>query len=512
MSCKQAGILSVLGCSLILAAGIWAAPTVFPLGVTIQEEGAEEGYVIFGGRDGNVHLIDADGTDLHTWTFPCGFSYALEPLADGRVMTESCGKLVEKDWADAVAWEYTPPAGMVIHDDWERLAGGNTLILASQTINEPSISSLDTEDEVILEVSPAGSVVWEWHLSDHFGELGFSAERLGMIQDRGGDWAHATSVSTIPANAIGDSRFTPGNILLSLRHQNTAVVIERTTGDIVWITTDLLIGPYDVHMIPSDLPGGERLLALDNGFAGDWLPVPTLEPVPYNRDHSKVWEIDPVTMGLLWRYEDSHAGLTAGAFFTHEHGGAQKLSNGNTLITEAQFGRIFEVTESLEIVWEYLSPFFDGTNGNAIYRAHKLPVAWAGPHFVPDLVVSGESTSAGTGGGELTHTVRIENEGSDPAVGLELTEVTPAKTNFQSISAPAGWSCSTPKVGSSGTISCVASNLSAGSAAVFTIVLGVEPCSGGLTMIDITAAASSIGSDATPGDDSTTFEAVLACL
>src|SRR5258706_14516162 len=39
-------------------------------------------------------------------------------------------------------------------------------------------------------------------------------------------------------------------------------------------------------------------------------------------------------------------------------GNAQRLPNGNTLITESSFGRFFEVTKEGEIVWEYVNPFF----------------------------------------------------------------------------------------------------------------------------------------------------------
>ena len=50
-------------------------------------------------------------------------------------------------------------------------------------------------------------------------------------------------------------------------------------------------------------------------------------------------------------------------FFTPFMGGAPRLLNGNTLITEAAFGRIFEVTEMGEIVWEYVNPDFADYSG-----------------------------------------------------------------------------------------------------------------------------------------------------
>ncbi len=45
-------------------------------------------------------------------------------------------------------------------------------------------------------------------------------------------------------------------------------------------------------------------------------------------------------------------------FFSPRMGNAQRLPNGNTLITESSFGRFFEVTREGEVVWEYVNPFF----------------------------------------------------------------------------------------------------------------------------------------------------------
>lgn len=54
------------------------------------------------------------------------------------------------------------------------------------------------------------------------------------------------------------------------------------------------------------------------------------------------------------------------------HSGARRLPNGNTLITDGFFGRMFQVTPEGEVVWEYITPYFsDGPLGvsNAVFRA-----------------------------------------------------------------------------------------------------------------------------------------------
>ena len=56
---------------------------------------------------------------------------------------------------------------------------------------------------------------------------------------------------------------------------------------------------------------------------------------------------------------------------------AQRLPNGNTLITEGSGGRIIEVTAGHEIVWEYISPYWGRMlKINMIYRAYRVPYEW----------------------------------------------------------------------------------------------------------------------------------------
>ncbi|MEE9500603.1 MAG: hypothetical protein V3V48_00875, partial [Candidatus Aminicenantaceae bacterium] len=53
-------------------------------------------------------------------------------------------------------------------------------------------------------------------------------------------------------------------------------------------------------------------------------------------------------------------------FFTHWLGYNQRLKNGNTLITESDQGRIFEVLPNNTIVWEYVNPYRTGKNNELI--------------------------------------------------------------------------------------------------------------------------------------------------
>lgn len=87
-------------------------------------------------------------------------------------------------------------------------------------------------------------------------------------------------------------------------------------------------------------------------------------------------------MKIIWQYTPEEAGfinpLDAARFYSPFISNAQRLPNGNTLITEGSDGRSIEVTEDHEIVWEYISPY-DGkssTKMNMVYRSYRVPYSW----------------------------------------------------------------------------------------------------------------------------------------
>jgi hypothetical protein len=65
--------------------------------------------------------------------------------------------------------------------------------------------------------------------------------------------------------------------------------------------------------------------------------------------------VDPVSRDVETLYE----GTEGEPFFTAGRGKADLLGNGNFLITETQFGRVFEVTPGGEIVWSFINRYDD---------------------------------------------------------------------------------------------------------------------------------------------------------
>lgn len=80
-----------------------------------------------------------------------------------------------------------------------------------------------------------------------------------------------------------------------------------------------------------------------------------------------VWQCRPADLGYAQPYHSEK-------FYSCFISSAQRLPNGNTLITEGSDGRLIEITNEHEIVWEYISPYW-GTFMpiNMVYRAYRYP-------------------------------------------------------------------------------------------------------------------------------------------
>jgi hypothetical protein len=77
---------------------------------------------------------------------------------------------------------------------------------------------------------------------------------------------------------------------------------------------------------------------------------------------SRVLEIDVATKKIVWKYQDN----PASSFFSPRISNTQRLPNGNTLINEGWFGRLFEVTPEGETVWQCVNTYFGPVPGSSL--------------------------------------------------------------------------------------------------------------------------------------------------
>jgi outer membrane protein assembly factor BamB len=410
-----------------LPSALRAAPTVFPTGTTIYDPAkAWNGFTVLSTLDTPaVLVIDMNGRTVKRWdganlsaggparVLPGGVLVApsgvfaghqdatalVASAFDGRELwrfdrAEEIALDGQRQWSARQHHDWQPrdfPAGYFSPSFMPSASDGRKLLLTHTSHADPAVAPVLLEDDRLLEVDEGGKVTWEWRAADHIGELGFdpparaAIARLGTRD--GYDWLHVNAARYLGPNKwheAGDSRFHPDNVMISSRSASVVAIVARD-GTVVWRlgpdssaspalrALGQVIGPHDAHLIPPGLPGAGNLLLFDNGGAsgmGDPSPISPTGNAIYQRASSRVLEIDPVSLALVWSY-------TAANFFSTNISGAQRLANGNTLITEGAPGRVFEVTAGKDIVWEFMNPPGEGgRKTNAVYRAYRLPYGW----------------------------------------------------------------------------------------------------------------------------------------
>ncbi len=119
----------------------------------------------------------------------------------------------------------------------------------------------------------------------------------------------------------------------------------------------------------------------------------------------------------------------------------------------------------------------------------RLPAAPA------DLSITKAASSSSVAPGQaLTFTITVNNAGPNDAGFPAMSDTLPAGLQFQSVTGPAGWTCSYPTVGTQVAITCRANSIAKDTRAAFTVVTTVAAnASGDITN---TAAITSTADDA----------------
>jgi uncharacterized repeat protein (TIGR01451 family) len=107
-------------------------------------------------------------------------------------------------------------------------------------------------------------------------------------------------------------------------------------------------------------------------------------------------------------------------------------------------------------------------------------------------------------GGNITYSIGVSSAGPSGATSLTLTDVVPAHATFVSLTSAAGWSCSMPAVGGTGTVSCTIASLAAGASASFTLVVKVNAGTPNATVITNTSTITATSTDPSTANNTAT--------
>lgn len=295
-------------------------------------------------------LVGMDGEVAHRWSARSGAWQHVEPLADGGllVLVEDT-RLFRLDSRSRMLWD---KRRHFHHDLWvddaERIH-----VLERTTEHRPQIHPVaDTVVDWVTTLSADGEVLDRLSLLDLVLDSPYRFI-LPELRDRPAgpvprplDVLHANHVEVFDGRLAERSPlYAKGNLLVSLRTPSAILIADPDAGRILW-----LWGPanlvYQHH--PSLLDDG-HVLVFDNGL-----------------QVSRVVEVDPLDNRVVWEYR-------APDLFSATRGSAQRLPNGNTLITESNTGYVYEVTPEGERVWSFANPIFTGDGKRmAVWRMVRL--------------------------------------------------------------------------------------------------------------------------------------------
>ncbi|MBV8518372.1 MAG: DUF11 domain-containing protein [Acidobacteria bacterium] len=123
---------------------------------------------------------------------------------------------------------------------------------------------------------------------------------------------------------------------------------------------------------------------------------------------------------------------------------------------------------------------------------------------IADVAVTKNGPTGAQNGDTITYNVGVTNNGPSAAANVSLTDTLPAGTTFVSETQTSGptFSCTTPAVGASGTITCTIASLAAGATATFDFSFTLTPTTTGA--VSNTANVSSTTSDPNPANNTAT--------
>ena len=355
--------------------------------VLVNKPGVSNGYILVApyigdsnySAPGKVNLMDIDGRVVHSWKTKYQVLYAiLQPnghiyVAMTPPINQSAypsggttGEIQELDWNGDVLWDYSDnemthdfevmPNGDIAYTRWEQAPAS----FARGVVGGMQVATTSVWTDGIVVVNRAKQIVWQWHMYDHLDSKEYP---LGPLTPRV-DWAHVNSIRYTADNPI---THTPA-FLISVRHISTVFFVDAKTGSIIWQS------PKNAFSLQHDatLLDNGNVMVFDNGLF-------RLQGRPYL--YSRVVEIDLRTNKIVWEYKGGKTGAEQAQFASSIMGGAQRLPNGNTLITASTAGKIMEVMQEKQIVWESLNEnrSLDGRQA-IIFKARKydqLGRAWA---------------------------------------------------------------------------------------------------------------------------------------
>ncbi|WP_267642274.1 aryl-sulfate sulfotransferase [Haloarchaeobius amylolyticus] len=263
--------------------------------------------LVAAGERGITEWVHNSSKGKNAWFFdtdplPNGNMLVVSPRSGKTVIYELNPDTGERVWERTFPFEDTHDADMLSEDE-----------LVISHMRAWDADNETSEDEIVVYNLTTDEVTWRWKYRDHF-----PADTDGGMNT---DWSHSNDV-----DAIGDDR-----LLLSPRNFDQAVIVDMETKNI----TNRLGSDGD-HSVLNEQHNPDYMVS-DNGtptlLVADSGNNRIVEYAYENGEWVRTWTVGQNT--LNWPRD------------------ADRLPNGNTLVTDTLNHRVLEITPTGEVVWEY---------------------------------------------------------------------------------------------------------------------------------------------------------------
>ncbi len=306
-----------------------------------------------------VHLIDMKGRVLHTWNannMNDKWHAAVKLCQNGDLLAIAESRnLIRLDWNSNVEWmnkmRYHHEISIAENDDIYVLGRKDEVALIygfPVPILNDYIAIISPDGKTKREI-PIFKIVRKYVSFDiipktyrwitkknNLKKILKLRKKHNYIFDVGSifDIFHTNTITIMDRDIEGLGR--KGDLIICIRELDLIGVVDIEKEELVWVW-----GPGELSRPhhPTLLENG-NILIFDNGRI---------------KGYSRIVELDPITKKIVWEYKDS----PPQRFYSRIMGACQRLPNGNTLVTESDKSRIFEVTPDGEIVWEFYNPYID---------------------------------------------------------------------------------------------------------------------------------------------------------
>ncbi len=251
----------------------------------------------------------------------------------GLIKLDSCGEVIWKSTKRAHHSVERSPRGTYWSPGSNFVENGTDYLPFRGTYYDHTVVEFSADGEVLREISVVGAL----KKNKMFALLNANNRHFELFNEI--DIIHLNDAEEIPTEYLPQfPQFSAGDILLSLREPNLVMVMDPETQEIKWH----MIGPWNQQ------------------HDTDWQPDGTITLFNNNYDRtrlgtelggSSILSVDPKTNEVKILYGEKEGQR----FYSAVQGDHQVLENGNIVIVESTFGRVFEVTSDGTPVWEYVN-------------------------------------------------------------------------------------------------------------------------------------------------------------